>query len=373
MLGHSMIMKLMRVSTIATSVVLLTAVSMLAAQARSAALEKLIEGAKKETTLRGMWSASSLGGDRGFEKIVAGMNKRYGTQVKPEFTPGPDMQRMMANTIREIAAGQPGSADVYWGNAEAILQTMKAKVQVLKPFDWRSLLERPLSSEPGFDPIAPGGVALASASTPVGVMYNGDLVKGSDIPRRLEDVLKPKWKGKVASTPYAAGLREFAMPDLLGREYMIAFAQKLSKQIGGLVRCGENDRFTSGEFLMLVLSCGNEYVNLAERSGVPLGYSVLQDAALSHTRYAAVPLNSRAPNAAALFIAYLHTQEGQRLMWDVAGFDFHLYPESQQKKIIDKVRAKGAKFVVNSPQWLASLKDFPEMQREIEKILRQGR
>lgn len=374
MMGHSMFFRFIRVFAAAAGMAFTIAVHMPAAQAaQSAALQKLVEGAKKETTLRAMWSASSLGGGSGFIKIVNGMNKRYGTEVKPQFTPGADMQRMMATTIREITAGQQGSSDVYWGNAEAILQAMTAKGQVLVPMDWRSLLERSLPSAPGFDPIAPGNIALASSSTLVGVTYNSDLVKGDDIPRRLEDVLKPKWKGKIASTPYAAGLREFAMPDLLGRERILAYTKRLAQQIGGLTRCGENDRLTSGEFVMLAFSCGDEYANLAQKTGTPLGYAVMEEAVVSHTRYAAVPANTKAPNAAALFMIYLHTEEGQQLMWEVGGFDFHLYPESNERKIIDKVRASGAKFVVNSPQWLNSLKGFPEMQAELEKILRQGR
>ena len=124
---------------------------------------------------------------------------------------------------------------------------------------------------------------------------------------------------------------------------------------------------------MLAFSCGDEYANLAQKTGTPLGYAVMEEAVVSHTRYAAVPANSKAPNAAALFIVYMHTEEGQQLMWEVGGFDFHLYPESNEKKNIDKVRSAGAKLVVNSPQWLNSLKGLAEMQAELEKILRQGR
>ncbi len=52
-------------------------------------LKELIAAAKKETTLRAMWSASSLNGGKGFRHIVAAMNKKYGTNIKPIFTPGP--------------------------------------------------------------------------------------------------------------------------------------------------------------------------------------------------------------------------------------------------------------------------------------------
>ncbi len=226
--------------------------------------------------------------------------------------------------------------------------------------------------EQGFDPIAPGGIGVASASTLVGVAFNSKLVKGDDIPRTLADTLKPKWKGKIASTPYAAGMREFAMPDLLGKEAIIKFTKSLSKQISGLMRCGEMDRLTSGEFLMLVLSCGDQYINKAKRTGEPLGYSVLADATVSHTRYASVPVHSQAPNAAALFIAYLHTAEGQKLMWDLNGLDFHLYPESHQKKTLDAARAQGAKVVVNSPQWLGRNKTYRKTRKALEKILKQN-
>ena len=72
-----------------------------------------------------------------------------------------------------------------------------------------------------------------------------------------------------------------------------------SKHIGGLMRCGEMDKITSGEFLMLVLACGDQEVNVAQRQGIPLGYAIMDEATISHTRYSAVPVNSSSPNAAA--------------------------------------------------------------------------
>jgi ABC-type Fe3+ transport system substrate-binding protein len=331
-------------------------------------LAELINGAKKETTLRAQWGADTLDGGPGVQKIVAAMNKKYGLNIQSSFTPGANMQGMMGKITREMAAGQPASSDVYFGNPQSMLQAMEAKPLV--PMDWRALLERKMASEPGFDPIVPGNIGVAMASTLVGAMYNTNLVKGSDIPQKLEDFLNPKWKGKIASTPYAAGLREFAMPDLLGKEKIFDYAKKLSKHIGGLIRCGETDRLTSGEFLMLAFACGDQEVNVGERKGIPIGYAIMADATISHTRYGGVPKNSRAPNAAALFLIYLHTVEGQKLMWDIDGLDFHLYPESNQKKKLDAAKAKGAKVVISSPQWLNQNKNYDDTQKELEKIMR---
>lgn len=338
--------------------------------AMSGALAQTIEGAKKEGTLRGQWSQNSYGGSEGFAEAVAGMNKKYGLNLKGQFTPGPDMQALLLRIAQEAAAGQPASTDLYLGNAQGMFDALKN--QVLKPVDWAGILERRLPTETGFNPIAPDSAYVAFATAVVGIQYNTNFVKGADVPKRLEDVLNPKWKGKIASTPYAAGLREFAMPDLLGREYIVDFTKKLSKQIGGLTRCGEAERLTSGEFLMLVLTCGGNDSTVLQRKGAPIAHTVVQEGTILHMRYAGVPKNSRSPNAAALFAAYLLTPEGQALLWKHDGLDLHLFPESHMKKDVDTVRAAGGKVVVNTPQWLGSLKGYSEMQKELEKILREG-
>jgi len=366
--------KLIRKSAVTALIVPVTAVLALGSAYAADApknLEELIAGAKKETTLRGMWSSSSLSGGKGFRHVVAAMNKKYGLKIEAKFTPGPSMTRMIAKITREVKAGQPASTDLIWGNAGGALKG--GQVGILRKMNWLAYLDRqPLNWE-GFDPVAPGGVALASAGSLVGVMYNSDLVKGDDIPQSIEDVFKPKFKGKIASTPYAAGMREFGMPDVLGPERMTEYTKRLTNQIGGLMRCGSGDRLTSGEFLMLVFSCGDQYVNRAQNSGSgePLGYALMKEAVISHTRYGSVPVNSSSPNAAALFVAYLHSKEGQKWMWDQNGLDFPLYPESVMRKRLLDVKAKGAKIVMNSPQWLSKQGGYIKYRKSLEKILKQ--
>ena len=354
------------------STIAFAAVGWVGAQGAGAqTLSEIIEGAKKEGVLRGQWSENSFGGSVGMAEAVAGMNKRYGTNLKAQFTPGPDMQRLMLRISQEVAAGQPASTDVYLGNSQAMLQATKSNV--LKAIEWGKILPRKLGSEGSFQPIAPDNTYLAFATTVVGIQYNTNMVKGADIPRKLEDVLNPKWRGKIAATPYAAGLREFATADFLGREYMISFTKKLSKQIAGLIRCGEAERITSGEFLMLVMTCGGNDSVVLGRTGAPLGHTLLQEGTVLHMRFGGVPKNSRSPNAGALLAAYLHTPEGQAILWKYDGMDLHLYPDSHMKKEVEKVRLAGGKVAVSSPQWLESQKDYAKTQKELEKILREGR
>ena len=128
----------------------------------------LVSKAKKETTLRAQWGADTLDGGQGLQKIVAAMNKKYGLNIQSSFTPGSNMQGMMAKITREQAAGQPASSDVYFGNPQSMFQAMEN--QPLIPMDWRALIERKFLPEPGFDPIVPGNIGVAMASTLVGVI-----------------------------------------------------------------------------------------------------------------------------------------------------------------------------------------------------------
>jgi hypothetical protein len=121
-------------------------------------IAELVQGAKKETTLRAMWGADTLDGGPGLQKIVVAMNKKYGLNLQPSFTPGANMQGMMTKITREKAAGQPASSDVYFGNPQSMLQA--SEVDVLQPLNWQTFLERPLKPDGGFDPITPGISAL---------------------------------------------------------------------------------------------------------------------------------------------------------------------------------------------------------------------
>jgi len=108
-----------------------------------------------------------------------------------------------------------------------------------------------------------------------------------------------------------------------------------------------------------------------KRTGAPLGHTVIEEGTVLHMRYAGVPRNSRSPNTAALFINFLMSPEGQELLWKHDGYDLHLYPGSQTKRELDVIRAAKGKVIINSPEWLASFKNYTEIQKELESILRQ--
>ena len=333
-----------------------------------ATIDQLVAGAKKEATLKASWSTTSFGGAEGINDLVAQIDKKYGLNVKAVFTPGIDMQSMIAKIIQEAAAGQPASSDVYMGNAQAALEAMNKKAFI--QYDWKKLVGRDVPADPSakFDPFGPGG-SLGFASDVTGVEYNTDLIKGDAIPKKLDDLLKPALKGKLASTPYAAGWREFATPDMFGEKFMSDYLHKLSPSIAGLIRCGEEQRLSSGEFAMLAMDCGTNNATRANREGQPIAQAILDDATVVHSDWAGVPLNSGAPNTAALIVAYLDTAEGQNWLWKYNADDLYTFADSKSAPLVKQVRSGGGKVLVDSPQWLDSVPNFLKTQQALQAIL----
>lgn len=123
----------------------------------------------------------------------------------------------------------------------------------------------------------------------------------------MEDVFNPKFKGKIASTPYASGLYQFAASDMLGYERMKNYTERLAKQIGGLMSCNAMERVASGEFIMLVFDCGHDDAIRMARRGAPVAQTTVDEIARVNIVYYGIPKNAEHPNAGILFANFLNT------------------------------------------------------------------
>ncbi len=342
------------------------------AQGRSPALEKVIEETKKEGVLKLQWLAGRLDGEAGLRPMIAAMNKRYGTNVKIQYTPGPDFPTMLNKITQEKAAGLPSSTDISLMAASHT--TMGLKTELLRKIDWGSILERPAPADVNVNRVAPEGVAVMVASRVIGITYNTNLVKGEDIPVSMEDVFKPKWKGKIVSTPFAVGLTQFAAKDLLGYEYMKNYTQRLARHIGGLTACSNVDRISSGEFAMMVFDCGQDDTLRYQKRGAPLGHATVKEVAETIQLHMGVPVHAQHPNAAILFINFLSTQEGQALQWEHARHDLHIYPEAHTRRPIQKVVDAHGKVALGTVEreLMLGVEETNRIRVEFQKILKEG-
>src|SRR5207248_10535509 len=62
--------------------------------ASSAALQRLVDGARQEGSLSFAWGQGTLGGTEGIRRLAEGFNKAYGLNLDVKFTPGPNMAEM---------------------------------------------------------------------------------------------------------------------------------------------------------------------------------------------------------------------------------------------------------------------------------------
>jgi ABC-type Fe3+ transport system substrate-binding protein len=344
------------------------------AAAGSAALKKVIEAAKKEGQLKLLWTEGHFGGDNGLKAMVDAMNKRYGTNIKLQFTQGGSFPANLGRLTQEYRAKQPSSTDLFLGSAGHMVSGLKSGW--LAKIDWESFLERPAPSNPVLPRVNPEGVGMAMVSRVVGIVYNTNLVKGADVPQSIEDVLKPKFKGQIAVTPYVTGFYQFSAPDVLGIEFMRGFAKRLAPQIGGKIGCNSLDPVASGQFAMLIFDCGRDATVRYQRRGAPMAHAVPKEIIRDNVIDLGVPINAKHKNVGKLLVNFLHTEEGQELLWKYGAYDLEVYPGSRSAKLIQKARKKypDTKFLVSTVQRHLMLTkkgiNVRTYQKEIRNIFR---
>jgi ABC-type Fe3+ transport system substrate-binding protein len=331
--------------------------------AEAPALARLIEAAKaeKEFTLLG---GGGVWGDANAQRMLeSGFNKKYDLNIRFKFVPGPAMPDLARRIADEYKAGQKAASDMYLGSESHFVELSRS--DALTRFNWREAFPNIPAAMVELD-----GRLLREATRYIGISYNRQAVAEKELPRRLEDLLNPKWKGKMASTPYAASFDRLAF--VIGMEKTREFLKRFTQNVAGLIRCGEEERLASGEFVLLALNCGNYEAERAQRQGLPIGARVLADVPIAGYWYVSVPKNSAHPNLATLFSGFLLTPEGQKVRYESVGATAHLVEGTPANKQYKELKAQGielkdftAEFVIKNGKLLGERRD------EFQKILQQ--
>jgi ABC-type Fe3+ transport system substrate-binding protein len=275
------------------------------------------------------------------------------------YTPGQNFPQTGAAIVTAQRANQPSPTDVYLGTNQQIGAFNRAKAFV--PIDWPALMPDRVTPEM----VEADGTALRVHTViPGGIIYNPKLVPYK--PTRLVDLLKPEWKGKIASQPYASTFDLLAADGVWG-EKAVQFARDLSAQVGGLIRCNELERIASGEFLAMALDCtGREWVGYAGK-GMPIAHVQPADFAAVRYYYLTIPKNSVHPNAGRLFIATVISPKGQEILFRTGYVDLHTFPGSGMRKVIGDYEAQGVEFREFSVTWW---EQHPEMEERLTQAIR---
>ena len=355
-----------RFLTILTCFALLSGLSsdLIAAQ-WSPALSAVIKDASKEGKLKLLWGEGTLGGTKGAAKFEQMMNKMFGTDIRISFTPGAAMPQVGSQIAAEHAAGQSSASDVYIGADSYLTPLVKRKI--FHEVEWPKYLPGRITNE-----MVEGDRTSLRVYTGIpGIPYNTKRIGKNDVPKTLKDMLKPHWKGKIASTPYVTSLNILAAKEMWGKEAALDYVRQLSKQVIGLIRCNEIDRVASGEFLAFVMDCSGSQTFEAQAHGAPVEHVIAADGAMLRHRMLAIPKNAEHPNAAKLFTTFMLTREAQQFLWDSDYADMYLFPESRIGQRVRQAQKQGVKFFVPTLEWVAANPEIDAISEEMVKIMTQ--
>ena len=145
----------------------------------------------------------------------------------------------------------------------------------------------------------------------VGLAYNKNLVKSSEVPKTYQDLLLPRWRGRKMSLDRDAGDVFGALVDSWGEKEGIDYFRRLAKQ-EVLIRSGytlQAQLLAAGEVEIVPWSHLQRPLLMAD-SGAPLGIGFLEPV-VSKAQVLLLARRAAHPHAAALFIDWSLSEEGQ--------------------------------------------------------------
>jgi iron(III) transport system substrate-binding protein len=143
--------------------------------------------------------------------------------------------------------------------------------------------------------------------------YNTRQVKKEEAPRSVEDLVKPRWKGKLTMDSQSY-VWFGTMMQYLGEEAGLRFMKRLNEQNISHQRGRRlmTQLVAAGEFDMAVETNLNSVLTLS-RQGAPLAFAPIQPYFLSPS-LVFMSANAPHPYTGALFVDYLLSEEGQKVV-----------------------------------------------------------
>jgi iron(III) transport system substrate-binding protein len=263
------------------------------AQAQVAPPQALLDAAKKEGQVT--WYETSV--PEVGAKLKEAFDKRF-DGIKLTHVSVSNAEQMSPRLLQEMRANAP-SADVVQISPDQILTLEKRGA--LADVDWSQV---GLSKEQAQKPFA-----VATSVTTFVLMANTKLVTEAERPKTWDDLLAPKWKGKISMWGNPFPFVQLA--STWGDEKTRAYLTKFSAQEPTLFPAPTSvvQAVVSGD---LPIGVGLYHVATnSVKAGAPLALKPLDIAPIS-VNYSAVLKATKNPNAARLLIWWLSTDDGAK-------------------------------------------------------------
>ncbi len=167
------------------------------------------------------------------------------------------------------------------------------------------------------------GVTTPWRMLPIGILYNTELVKAGDAPKTLDDLLNPKWKGKISMPDPSAHTTTaqflWNLQKLKGDKWL-DYVKALAKQQPRMV---ESLTPVTNSIIKGEAHVGIALINTVTQFKGPVAYAPL-DRYLTDPSYMSLGAKAAHQSAARLYIEYACSAEGQKAISETG--EFVLYP-----------------------------------------------
>ncbi|HZE11300.1 MAG TPA: extracellular solute-binding protein [Burkholderiales bacterium] len=261
--------------------------------------QRVAAAAKKEGTL----TIYTTFAEKDQPALLNPFEAKYGVKVVV-WRAGTD--KVLQRTIQEAAARKHNVDVIHFGAPEMEALSREKVLQAV--------------NSPVHKDLQPGSVPPHRewAATLLSVwvqVYNTNLIRKQDLPKRYADLLDPRWKGKLGIEAKNEDWFASVVEIMGGGEKGLQFFRDLVAGNGLSPRTGHtllNNMVIAGE-VPLALDIYNYMPEQAKRKGAPVDWFALEPAV---ARSNAIGIARRAPhpNAALLFYEYMLGVEGQRAL-----------------------------------------------------------
>jgi iron(III) transport system substrate-binding protein len=258
----------------------------------------LAQGAKKEGEV--VVYTSLISEDLG--AISAAFEKKYGVKVKG-WRAG--SEKVLQRALVESRANR-NDADVIETNGPELESLHREKI--LQPF------KSPHMKELMPQALRPHGEWVGTRINMFVQMYNTQLVKKADLPRKYSDLADPRWKGRLGIEAEDEDWFATAVKGE-GEEAGLRIFREIGKANGFSVRKGHTllaGLVASGEiaFALTTYSHGAEKL---KKKGAPVDWYAIEPA-IGRANGIAIVRRPPHPHAAMLFADFVLAPEGQRIL-----------------------------------------------------------
>jgi iron(III) transport system substrate-binding protein len=210
-----------------------------------------------------------------------------------------------------------------------------------------------------YDPgtIEPGRNWVSVRESYLGIGYNTQKIRAEDAPKSYQDLLDPKWKGKMAISGSLSTSANWVgnMVISLGIDYVKKLGQQdirvyelTGRALANLMIAGE---------VPLSPTIYNSHVEASRAQGAPIAWSLPGPVAVTDTS-TALALKAPHPHAAMLLIDFLLSKEGQALYRDLGYVPSRNGMAPKDLPVLQKL------YLTNRPNYVAEFEQWATLVQQ---------